>query len=125
MSYLEKLLDAVNDMANDFDDAPPNSVKAVVALSVLCQIDIDKQTLGEHKPQEMAKALEPIMTVKANVVKKRSYKRKYCIYSGEPLTGKQRKFASHKYAQAYWKQQNRDRVNASNKKWQQKKKKDA
>ncbi len=129
MSYLEKLFDAVNDMANDFDDAPPNSVKAVVALSVLCQIEIDeltaKKTLGEHKPQEMAKALEPVMTVKANVVKKRSYKRKYCIYSGEPLTGKQRKFASHKYAQAYWKQQNRDRVNASNKKLQQKKKKDA
>ena len=134
MSYLEKLFDAVNDMANDFDDAPPNSVKTVVALSVLCQIEIDeltaKKTLGEHKPlmqnpEEMAKALEPIMTVKANVVKKRSYKRKYCIYSGEPLTGKQRKFASHKYAQAYWKQQNRDRVNASNKKWQQKKKKDA
>ena len=54
MSYLEQLFDAINDMANDFDDAPPNSVKAVVALSVLCQIDIDnleaKKTLGEHKP---------------------------------------------------------------------------
>ena len=134
MSYLNQLFDAINDMANDFDDAPPNNVKAVVALSVLCQIDIDnleaKKTLGEHKPlmqnpEEMAKALEPVMTVKANVVKTRRWKRKYCIYSGERLTGKQRKFASHKYAQAYWKAQNRDKVNASHKKWQQKKKKDA
>ena len=41
MSYLNQLLDAINDMANDFDDVPPNSVKAVVALSVLYQIDID------------------------------------------------------------------------------------
>ena len=65
MSYLEQLFDAINDMANDFDNAPPNSVKAVVALSVLCQIEIDnltaKKTLGEHKPlmqnpEEMAKA---------------------------------------------------------------------
>lgn len=134
MSYLQQLFDAINDMANDFDDAPPNSVKAVVALSVLCQIEIDeltaKKTLGEHKPlmqnpQEMAKALEPVMTVKANVVKKRSYKRKYCIYSGERLTGKQRKFASAAYARAYWKEHNRDKVNAYQKKWQQKKKKDA
>jgi len=131
MSYLEQLFDAINDMANDFDDAPPNSVKAVVALSVLCQIEIDdltaKKTLGEHKPlmqnpEEMEKALEP---VKGNVAKKRGRKRKYCIYSGERLTGKQRKFASHRYAQAYWKQQNQDKVNAYQKKWYQKKKKNA
>mgnify|MGYP003112125213 CR=1 FL=1 len=135
MSYLNQLFDAINDMANDFDDVPPNSVKAVVALSVLCQIDIDnleaKKTLGEHKPlmqnpQEMAKALEPVMKVKANVVKKRRWKRKYCIYSGERLTGKQRKFASAAYARAYWKEHNRDKVNAYQRKWQRnKKKKDA
>ncbi len=120
MSYLNQLFDAINDMANDFDDVPPNSVKAVVALSVLCQIDIDtltaKQTLGEH---------EPVANAKKNVAKKRRWKRKYCLYSGERLTGKQRKFASQKYAQAYWKQQNRDKMNAYQKKWQQKKKKDA
>jgi hypothetical protein len=131
MSYLNQLFDAINDMANDFDDAPPNSVKAVVALSVLCQIDIDnleaKKTLGEHKPlmqnpQEMAKALEPVV----NVAKKRRWKRKYCIYSGERLTGKQRKFASAAYARAYWKEHNRDKVNAYQRKWQRnKKKKDA
>ena len=89
MSYLEQLFDAINDMANDFDNAPPNSVKAVVALSVLCQIEIDnltaKKTLGEHKPlmqnpEEMAKALEPVMKVKANVAKKRRWKRKYCYW---------------------------------------------
>ena len=131
MSYLNQLFDAINDMANDFDDAPPNSVKAVVALSVLCQIDIDnleaKKTLGEHKPlmqnpEEMAKALEPVV----NVAKKRRWKRKYCIYSGERLTGKQRKFASAAYARAYWKEHNRDKVNAYQRKWQRnKKKKDA
>ena len=135
MSYLEQLFDAINDMANDFDNAPPNSVKAVVALSVLCQIEIDnltaKKTLGEHKPlmqnpEEMAKALEPVMKVKANVAKKRKYKRKVCLYSGEPLTGKQRKFASQKYAQAYWQKHNRDKMNAYQRKWQRnKKKKDA
>ena len=130
MSYLNQLFDAINDMANDFDDVPPNSVKAVVALSVLCQIDIDnleaKKTLGEHKPQEMAKALEPVVKAKANVVKKRRWKRKYCIYSGERLTGKQRKFASAAYARAYWKEHNRDKVNAYQRKWQRnKKKKDA
>ena len=120
MSYLNQLLDAINDMANDFDDVPPNSVKAVVALSVLCQIDIDnleaQKTLMQN-PEEM----KP----KINVAKKRRWKRKYCLYSGERLTGKQRKFASQKYAQAYWKQQNRDKMNAYHKKWQQKKKKDA
>ena len=130
MSYLNQLFDAINDMANDFDDAPPNSVKAVVALSVLCQIDIDnleaKKTLGEHKPlmqnpEEMAKALEPVV----NVAKKRRWKRKYCIYSGEPLTGKQTKFASPEYAKAYYRKHNRDKINAYQRKWQQKKKKDA
>ena len=134
MSYLEQLFDAINDMANDFDDAPPNSVKAVVALSVLCQIEIDnltaKKTLGEHKPlmqnpEEMAKALEPVMKVKANVAKKRGRKRKYCLYSGEPLTGKQTKFASDKYAQAYWRENNREKIRAAYRKWYQKKKKDA
>ena len=131
MSYLEQLFDAINDMANDFDDAPPNNVKAVVALSVLCQIEIDeltaKKTLGEHKPlmqnpEEMAKALEPVMRVKANVAKKRGRKRKYCLYSGERLTGKQRKFASHKYAMAYWRENNRDKARAAYRKWYKKKK---
>jgi len=126
MSYLNQLFDAINDMANDFDDVPPNSVKAVVALSVLCQIDIDtltaKQTLGEHKPlMQNPEEMRP----KINVAKKGRWKRKYCLYSGERLTGKQRKFASRKYAQAYWKEHNRDKMNAYQKKWQQKKKKDA
>lgn len=132
MSYLEQLFDAINDMANDFDDAPPNSVKAVVALSVLCQIEIDEKpvsisnapTLGEAM-KAAAEDLKPVMNVKGNVVKKRRWKRKYCIYSGERLTGKQRKFASAAYARAYWKEHNRDKVNAYQRKWQQKKKKDA
>ena len=132
MSYLEQLFDAINDMANDFDNAPPNSVKAVVALSVLCQIEIEKKpvsisnapTLGEAM-KAAAEDLKPVMKVKANVAKKRRWKRKYCLYSGERLTGKQRKFASHKYAQAYWKERNRDKVNAYQRKWQKKKKKDA
>ena len=133
MSYLEQLFDAINDMANDFDNAPPNSVKAVVALSVLCQIEIDEKpvsissapTLGEAM-KAAAEDLKPVMKVKANVAKKRKYKRKVCLYSGEPLTGKQRKFASQKYAQAYWQQQNRDKMNAYQRKWQRnKKKKDA
>ena len=133
MSYLEQLFDAINDMANDFDDAPPNSVKAVVALSVLCQIEIEKKpvsisnapTLGEAM-KAAAEDLKPVMKVKANVAKKRKYKRKVCLYSGEPLTGKQRKFASQKYAQAYWQKHNRDKMNAYQRKWQRnKKKKDA
>ena len=127
MSYLNQLFDAINDMANDFDDVPPNSVKAVVALSVLCQIDIDnleaKKTLGEHKPLvQNPEEMKP----KINVAKKRRWKRKYCLYSGERLTGKQRKFASAAYARAYWKEHNRDKVNAYQRKWQRnKKKKDA
>ena len=129
MSYLKHLFEAIDQMASEFGDTPPTSVKTVTALSVLCQIDIEKleakKTLGEQNPEEMAKALEPVMKVKGNVVKKRRWKRKYCLYSGERLTGKQRKFASHKYAQAYWKEQNRDKVNAYQRKWQQKKKKDA
>ena len=135
MSYLKHLFEAIDQMASEFGDTPPTSVKTVTALSVLCQIDIEKleakKTLGEHKPlmqnpQEMAKALEPVVKVKANVVKKRRWKRKYCIYSGERLTGKQRKFASAAYARAYWKEHNRDKVNAYQRKWQRnKKKKDA
>lgn len=132
MSYLEQLFDAINDMANDFDNAPPNSVKAVVALSVLCQIEIDEKpvsissapTLGEAM-KAAAEDLKPVMKVKANVAKKRKYKRKVCLYSGEPLTGKQTKFASPEYAKAYYRKHNRDKINAYQRKWQQKKKKDA
>ena len=120
-------------MASEFGDTPPTSVKTVTALSVLCQIDIEK--LEAKRPlvsisrscktrEEMAKALEPVMKVKANVAKKK-YKRKVCLYSGEPLTGKQTKFASPEYAKAYWKEHNRDKINAYQRKWQQKKKKDA
>ena len=134
MSYLKHLFEAIDQMASEFGDTPPTSVKTVTALSVLCQIDIEKleakKTLGEHKPlmqnpQEMAKALEPVMKVKANVAKKRKYKRKVCLYSGEPLTGKQTKFASPEYAKAYYRKHNRDKINAYQRKWQQKKKKDA
>lgn len=129
MSYLEQLFDAINDMANDFDDAPPNSVKAVVALSVLCQIEIDEKpvsisnapTLGEAM-KAAAEDLKPVMKVKANVAKKRGRKRKYCLYSGELLTGKQTKFASDKYAQAYWRENNREKIRAAYRKWYKKKK---
>lgn len=69
-------------------------------------------------PQEMAEAIKPL--VKKNKAKKRGRRRKYCLYSGEPLTGKQTKFASIAYARAYWKQQNKDKVKAYNKKWREK-----
>lgn len=130
MSYLKHLFDAIDQMASEFGDTPPTSVKTVTALSVLCQIEIDEKpvsisnapTLGEA----MKAAAEDLKPVKANVVKKRRWKRKYCIYSGERLTGKQRKFASAAYARAYWKEHNRDKVNAYQRKWQRnKKKKDA
>jgi hypothetical protein len=134
MSYLEQLFDAINDMANDFDDDPPKSVKAVVALSVLYQIEIDnltaKKTLGEHKPlmqnpEEMAKALEPVMKIKAKVMKKKGRKRKYCLYSGEPLKGRQTKFASDKYAQAYWRENNREKAREAYRRWYHKQKNNA
>jgi len=67
---------------------------------------------------EMAGAVKPL--VKKNKAKKRGRRRKYCLYSGEPLTGKQTKFASTAYARAYWKQQNKDKVKAYNKKWREK-----
>ncbi len=67
---------------------------------------------------EMAAAVKPL--VKKNKAKKRGRRRKYCLYSGEPLTGKQTKFASTAYARAYWKQQNKDKVKAYNKKWREK-----
>jgi hypothetical protein len=131
MSYLKHLFEAIDQMASEFGDTPPTSVKVVRALSVLCQTEIEvleaKKTLGEHKPlmqnpQEMAKALEPVMTVKANVVKKRGRKRKYCLYSGEPLKGRQTKFASSKYAQAYWRENNREKAREAYRKWYQKQK---
>ena len=67
---------------------------------------------------EMAEAVKPL--VKKNKAKKRGRRQKYCLYSGEPLTGKQTKFASTAYARAYWKQQNKDKVKAYNKKWREK-----
>lgn len=70
------------------------------------------------KKIEMAAAVKPL--VKKNKAKKRGRRRKYCLYSGEPLTGKQTKFASTAYARAYWKQQNKDKVKAYNKKWREK-----
>ena len=52
MSYLKHLFEAIDQMASEFGDTPPTSVKTVTALSVLCQIDIEKleakKTLGEH-----------------------------------------------------------------------------
>ena len=133
MSYLKHLFEAIDQMASEFGDTPPTSVKTVTALSVLCQIEIEKKpvsissapTLGEAM-KAAAEDLKPVMKVKANVAKKRRWKRKYCIYSGERLTGKQRKFASKAYARAYWKEHNRDKINAYQRKWQRnKKKKDA
>ena len=70
------------------------------------------------KKIEMAAAVKPL--VKKNKAKKRGRRRKYCLYSGEPLTGKQTKFASTAYARAYWKKKNKDKVKAYNKKWREK-----
>ena len=42
MSYLKHLFEAIDQMASEFGDTPPTSVKTVTALSVLCQIDIEK-----------------------------------------------------------------------------------
>lgn len=70
------------------------------------------------KKIEMAEAVKPL--VKKNKAKKRGRRRKYCLYSGEPLTGKQTKFASTAYARAYWKKKNKDKVKAYNKKWREK-----
>jgi hypothetical protein len=70
------------------------------------------------KKIEMAEAVKPL--VKKNKAKKRGRRRKYCLYSGEPLTGKQTKFASTAYARAYWKKRNKDKVKAYNKKWREK-----
>ena len=134
MSYQKHLFDAIDQMASEFGDEPPTCVKVVTALSVLCQIEIEIEkkpvsissapTLGEAM-KAAAEDLKPVMKVKANVAKKRKYKRKVCLYSGEPLTGKQTKFASPEYAKAYYRKHNRDKINAYQRKWQQKKKKDA
>ena len=69
---------------------------------------------------EAAKKVPPQEPVKKNKAKKRGRRRKYCLYSGEPLTGKQTKFASTAYARAYWKKKNKDKVKAYNKKWREK-----
>ena len=114
MSYQKHLFDAIDQMASEFGDTPPTSVKVVVALSLLCQTEL-----------EILEAAERIEAAKPNVAKKRKYKRKVCLYSGEPLTGKQTKFASPEYAKAYYRKHNRDKINAYQRKWQQKKKKDA
>ena len=51
-----------------------------------------------QNPQEMAKDLEPVMKVKANVAKKRKISGKPAYTQGAP-DGKQTKFASPEYAQ--------------------------
>lgn len=119
MSYTNHLFDAIDQMASEFGDEPPTSVKVVVALSLLCQTEIEILEAAKQKAAERIEAAKP------NVAKKRGRKRKVCLYSGEPLTGKQTKFASQKYAQAYWRENNREKIRAAYRKWYQKKKKDA
>lgn len=81
-------------------------------------VELNAAKKAAAKKIEMAEAVKPL--VKKNKAKKRGRRRKYCLYSGEPLTGKQTKFASTAYARAYWKQQNKDKVKAYNKKWREK-----
>jgi|TARA_E500000318_G_scaffold11392_1_gene10016 serine/threonine-protein kinase RIO1 len=115
MSYTNHLFEAINQMANEFGDEPPTSVKVVVALSLLCQTELEILEDAKKKAAERIEAVKP-------VVKKRGRKRKYCLYSGEPLTGRQTKFASSKYAQAYWRENNREKARKAYRKWYQKQK---
>ena len=119
MSYTNHLFEAINQMADEFGDEPPTSVKVVVALSLLCQTELE---ILETAKKEAAKKIE---AAKPNVAKKRGRKRKYCLYSGEPLKGRQTKFASDKYAQAYWRENNREKAREAYRKWYQKQKNNA
>ena len=60
-----------------------------------------------QNPEEMAKALEPVMKVKECGEKRDGSGN--IAYAQEALTGKQRKFASAAYARAYWKEKTETR----------------
>ena len=126
---LEKhnMLYAVQFALHEYDETGAVSRRTMEMLgarAILLRYEIEGEVAeavekkAAAKRTEMAEAVKPL--VKKNKAKKRGRRRKYCLYSGEPLTGKQTKFASTAYARAYWKQQNKDKVKAYNKKWREK-----
>jgi hypothetical protein len=108
---LEKhnMLYAVQFALHEYDEngaVSRRTMEMLGARAILLRYEIEGETAEAVELNAAKKAAaEKIEAAKAEAEK--NNKQKYCLYSGEPLTGKQKKFASPKYAQAYWKENNR------------------